>query len=187
MPAARTLLGVVLPALAGLLVCGRGHAEDKVIGTRPPEWQVTDWIHSKPLTLKGLAGKVVLVRWWTAPACPYCAATAPSLNAFYDRYHDRGLVVLGFYHHKAPTPLRVADVTRAVERFGFQFPVAIDRHWQTLHRWWLDGRERAWTSVTFLIDRKGIVRSIHPGGQYVKGDRDYAVLKAKIEELLEEE
>ena len=40
--------------------------------------------------------------------------------------------------------------------------------------------------VTFLVDRQGIVRFIHPGGQYVKGDKGYAAIKAKIEELLDE-
>lgn len=187
MSAAGTLPRFVLAAVAGLLAGPSGHAQDKLIGTRPSPWQVADWINSKPLTLESLAGKVVLVRWWTAPLCPYCAATAPSLNEFYSRYKGRGLVVVGFYHHKAPTPFRVADVKRAVEGFGFQFPVAVDAHWRTLHHWWLDGREHAWTSVSFLIDRKGVVRHVHPGGKYVKGDKDYAALKARIEELLKKE
>ena len=39
---------------------------------------------------------------------------------------------------------------------------------------------------TFLIDRDGIIRYIHPGGQYVKGDNDYTMLKSRIEELLTE-
>lgn len=34
--------------------------------------------------------------------------------------------------------------------------------------------------------RQGVVRHIHPGGQYVKGDADDAALQAKIEELLAE-
>ena len=37
-------------------------------------------------TLDALAGKVVLVRWWTAPTCPYCAATAPALNEFHETF-----------------------------------------------------------------------------------------------------
>jgi len=87
-------------------------------------------------------------------------------------------------HNKSPSPLDPAQVKAFARDFGFQFPVAIDPNWQTLNRWWLDGRERAWTSVSFLIDRQGIIRYVHPGGSYVKGDADYAALKAKIEELL---
>ena len=162
-------------------------AEGAVVGTRPPEWEATDWINSRPLALKGLAGKVVLVRWWTAPGCPFCAATAPALNEFHARYKDRGLVVIGLYHHKADTPLDPARVKRSAERLGFRFPVAIDPKWKTLRRWWLNKGERRWTSVSFLIDRKGVIRHVHPGGQYVKGDKAYQALKAKIEELLKEE
>jgi peroxiredoxin len=161
-------------------------AADKLVGTKPPEWQVTDWINSEPRTLKGLSGKVVLVRWWTGPGCPFCAATAPALNEFHDRYKDQGLVVVGVYHHKSSKPLDVARVRRCVEKFGFEFPVAIDPEWRTLKRWWLDEHPRAWTSVTFLIDRKGVIRHIHPGGAYVKGDRDYQEMEAKIEGLLKE-
>jgi hypothetical protein len=40
--------------------------------------------------------------------------------------------------------------------------------------------------VSFLLDREGRIRHIHPGGQYVKGDADYDAMKRKIEELLAE-
>ena len=60
------------------------------------------------------------------------------------------------------------------------------KDWRTLNNWWLDRGEGDWTSVSFLLDRKGVIRHIHPGGQYVKGDRDYEALKKKIEELLKE-
>ena len=67
------------------------------------------------------------------------------------------------------------------------FPVAIDRDWITLRKWWLNKNPKArWTSVSFLIDRNGIIRYVHPGGQYVKGDDDYIALKSKIEKLLTE-
>jgi peroxiredoxin len=174
-------------ALGWLLFPSAAHAgEGKLIGTKPPEWEVTGWLNSEPLKLKDLAGKVVLVRWWTAPGCLYCAATAPALNEFHAKYKDQGLVVIGFYHHKATTPLKASAVKRAVEKFGFRFPVAVDPDWQTLKRWWLTDQERRWTSVSFLIDRKGVIRHIHPGGQYVTGDKAYEALKAKIEELVKE-
>jgi peroxiredoxin len=161
-------------------------AAEKMIGTAPPEWQVTNWMNSPALQLKDLRGKVVLVRWWTAPDCPYCRATAPALNEFYDRYHAKGLEVIGFYHHKSEEPLNVATVRKYAANFGFKFPVAIDPNWQTLHQWWLYGSSRNFTSVSFLIDRHGIIRHIHPGGEFVKGDKDYANMKAAIEKLLAE-
>jgi peroxiredoxin len=109
----------------------------------------------------------------------------PALNEFHAKYRDKGLVVIGFYHHKARTALQVADVKKAVKKLEFPFPVVVDPKWQTLKSWWLD-KKRGWTSVSFLIDRKGVIRHIHPGGKYVAGDKAYRALKGKIEELLKE-
>ena len=177
-------IGFIIGAM--LMMAGHIDAEDALIGTKPNEWQLTDWINSQPLKLKELEGKVVLVRWWTAPTCPYCAATAPALNEFYHDYHSKGLEVVGVYHHKAPEPLRVDDVKKYATKYGFKFPVAVDPNWQTLQKWWLDKGDKNWTSVTFLIDKHGIIRHIHPGGQYVKGDKEYDAMKASIESLLGE-
>ena len=159
---------------------------EALLGTRALAWDVTDWINSKPLALKDLKGKVVLVRWWTGGGCPFCAATAPALNRFHANYADKGLVVIGFYHHKAQGPLDLASVKKATKSFGFQFPVAVDPNWRTLKKWWLGGKRRQWTSVSFLIDRRGMIRHIHPGGQYAPGSKAYEDMKAKIEELVKE-
>ena len=94
--------------------------------------------------------------------------------------------MIGFYHHKSPEPLEVGAVKEHVRQLGFEFPIAIDPEWRTLKQWWLSGDARRWTSVSFLLDRHGVVRHIHPGGEYVKGDKDYQLLRAKIEELLAE-
>ena len=180
-----TAARIFLVAVCCLASC-LAWAGEKLIETRPPEWQVEHWLNSEPLKLADLKGRIVLVRWWTAPDCPYCKATAPALNEFYRQYHPRGLQVIGFYHHKSDEPLRVEDVKKSAQKFDFKFPVAIDTDWRTLKLWWLDTGDRDFTSVSFLIDRKGVIRHIHPGGQYVKGDRAYAEMKAKIEELLAE-
>jgi peroxiredoxin len=169
-----------------LLATTLTHADDKLLGSKAADWHLTDWINSKPLTLKGQRGKVLLVRWWTGDGCPFCAATAPALKEFHGKYASRGLVVIGIYHHKARGPLKTEKVKQSVKGFGFQFPVAIDPEWRTLKRWWLKGSDRKWTSVSFLIDRKGVIRHIHPGGSYRKGDKAYQAMQNKIEELLKE-
>jgi peroxiredoxin len=181
-----TVAVLLLPAWAWAAVVTHA-GDDKLIGTQARGWDLTDWINSKPLTLKDQRGKVVLVRWWTGDGCPFCAATAPALKAFHARYSSQGLLVVGVYHHKGRGPLKPEAVKQCVQDFGFPFPVAVDPEWRTLKRWWLTGSERQWTSVTFLIDRKGVIRHIHPGGSYVKGDKAYQTMQAKIEELLKEE
>ena len=157
----------------------------ELIGKPAPGWALERWFNSPPLALADLRGKVVLVRWFMSPECPLCSATAPALNQLDDRYRDRGLVVLGFYHHKRPEPLDPEAVRGYLEHFEFRFPVAIDPDWTTLRRWWLD-RERSFTSVSFLLDKKGVVRFIHPGGKYAPGSADMAEIQRAIEALLAE-
>ena len=152
----------------------------ELLGPQPPEWSFTDWQGSPPLTLDSLRGKVVLIRWWTAPGCPYCAASADALNTFAAKYRDRGFVVIGAYHHKADTPLTTAHVAEQAKHLGFDFPAAIDHDWLTLQRWWLDKTERGWTSVTFLLGRDGAIRHIHGGGAYFEGEGGYAALEKAI-------
>jgi len=155
-----------------------------LIGSKAKPWQVANWFNSSTLELKDLKGKVICIRWWTAPNCPFCLNSAKALNDFYEQYHEQGLEVIGFYHHKSQKPLDKNEINQYAVNLGFQFPIAIDYEWRTLKKWWLNHEKKAWTSVTFLIDRKGIIRHIHPGGQYIKGDQDYREMKEAIETLL---
>jgi peroxiredoxin len=174
-----------LPVLimAASLATGAGEGSD-LVGKPAPEWNVGDWIGSPPLTLASLRGKVVLVRWFTSTDCPYCTATAPALNQLHHDFGARGLVVVGMYHHKRPEPLDVAKVRGWARDYGFEFPVAVDRDWRTLRRWWLDGHQRDFTSVSFLIDQRGVIRYVHPGGALALGSPEYASVRRTIEQLL---
>lgn len=160
---------------------GEGRA---LIGKPAPPWFASEWLGSPPLDLADLRGKVVLVRWFMSSDCPYCTASAPALNQLHRDFKDRGLVVVGMYHHKNPEPLDPKQVSGWARDFGFQFPIAIDRDWRTLRRWWLDGHDRPFTSVTFLIDQKGMIRRIHPGGTMALGTRDFRLMRSTIGELL---
>jgi peroxiredoxin len=159
---------------------------DELLGTKAHAWTVDHWINSPPLTLADLRGRVVLVRWFMSTECPLCSATAPSLRAFDAQYRARGLSVIGMYHHKDPEPLDPANVEKYVKTYGYTFPVAIDTDWRTLKDWWLDGHDRHFTSVSFLIDKQGTVRFIHPGGKYEPGSEGEKELRAQIERLLAE-
>jgi thiol-disulfide isomerase/thioredoxin len=178
---------ILLVALVSVMATAPAHADDggqKLIGTLPPEWKVNGWLNSPPLKLADLKGRVALIRWWTAPGCPYCSATAPALKEFHEQYRE--LVVVGLYHHKSDQPLTPEHVSKQAERLGFKFPVAVDPEWHTLNKWWLNTGDRDFTSVSFLLDKAGRIQHIHPGGEYPKDSDDYRVMKAKIEALLKE-
>lgn len=155
----------------------------ELIGKPARAWSFTRWLDA-PLTLEGLRGKVVLVRWFS-PECHYCQNTLPSLEKLRKRYASQGLVVVCAFH---PKPVReVSDkfVRDSARKLGFSGPVAVDEDWSTLNRWWLMNHpDRNWTSVSFLIDRQGIVRWGQGGGEYhPSSDPGHAACAARYADL----
>lgn len=155
---------VFLLGFAGFAVPAPGALPDDPRGAKAPDWKVDDWLNSPPLRLAELRGKALIVRWWTGPDCPMCASSLPVLEGWWRELRGRGLVVIGFYHHKSTVPLAAGHVAGQVGRFGVTFPVATDPGWQTLREWWLDAARRDFTSVTFLIGRDGRILQVHEGG-----------------------
>lgn len=152
-----------------------------LIGTRASEWTPVEWLNTEPLRLADLRGQVVLVRWFTQPICEDCVASAPALREFHERYRDLGLAVVGMYHHSDDT---LEEVRKIVGGYGYRFPIGIDRGAKTRRLWCLGRHDYGYTSATFLLDRHGAIRYIHPGGRYVKGDADFQMLEAQIEQWL---
>ena len=157
-------------------------------------WSFDRWVDGGPLALDSLRGKVVLLRWFNT-GCRYCANTLPGLEALRTRYAAQGLVVVGAFHPKPMHAVSDAQVRRAARELGFHGPVAVDERWTTLRRWWLDGHpDRNWTSVSFLIDRDGVVRWAQGGGEYhpsrdprhARCDASYAELERTIRRLLDD-
>jgi thiol-disulfide isomerase/thioredoxin len=163
-------------------------------------WVQHPWADARaPIDLAALRGSVVLVRFWT-DTCPYCRATAPALVELDRDFRERGLVVLGLYHPKPrPTADAVIDlaamtarVERVADEYGFRFPIGLDLRWRTIDAWWLHTGDREATSATFVIDREGVIRGVHPGPEFHPGGpadhascrTDYAELRALIDALL---
>ncbi len=136
-------------------------------------------------------GHVALVRWWT-DGCPYCERSLPALEALRARHAERGLIGVAVYHPKPPRAVldeEVAAAARALGRHGF---VLVDEDWSSLRAAWLDATERAATSVTFLLDREGRVRFVHPGAELHPSDdadhahcaADFRALESAVDALL---
>ena len=165
----------------------------ELIGRRAPAWSFERWIGSRPLAVQDLRGKVVLVRWWTE-GCDYCAATLPALESLRKRYGANGLVVIGAFHPKPPREVDDRDVAAAARRLGFNGPIAVDERWTTLERYWLSGHQREFTSVSFLIDRAGLIRWVQRGGEFhpsadpahARCDAEYHGLEQAIAKTLAE-
>jgi thiol-disulfide isomerase/thioredoxin len=160
----------------------------ELIGTPAPDWSFTRWVRGGPYTLADLRGRVVLIRFWNEN-CHFCAATLPALETLQKQHADDGLLVIGVFHPKPPHAVSNAHVLAVAKEIGFSGPIALDRDWKTLGCYWLDGHpDRNWTSVSFLIDRDGLLRWVHGGGEYhpstdprhARCDAEYRGLEAAV-------
>ncbi len=164
------------------------------VGVTAPEFKLQKWINSTPLEVGDLRNKVVLVRWWT-DMCDLCAATAPALRKLQEKYGSQGFQVIGVFHPKPSGDWDLDRVKRAASKYEFTFPIALDGDWSALKRWWLDGAQRDYTSVSFILDKHGVIRYVHPGGEFHESngspahqmcERDFKAIERTVAQLLAE-
>ncbi|MFQ5499917.1 MAG: TlpA family protein disulfide reductase [Candidatus Zixiibacteriota bacterium] len=140
-----------------------------------------------------LADRVTFVRWWT-DTCPYCAASLPAIESLRERFADTDVRAIAVYHPKPPHTVSDDIILKAARARGYSGPVAVDSDWSVLEREYLDGHSRQATSVSFLLDREGVVRYVHPGPEFQPSDAadkrqenaDYNDIAAAIQMLLQE-
>ena len=165
-----------------------------LIGQPAKPWHASEWDGAAPSSVADARGRVLVVRFWT-DTCPYCRKSLPALQQLADEFGDRPVSFVGMYHSKPRDTERPWSAAVATARsWGVTLPLAYDRKWQTLDRWWLDGRARVATSVTFVIDPRGRITHVHPGPVFFPSDdpahaeqnRDFVALRAAIEAALTE-
>jgi len=128
-------------------------------------------LHSKPLTMSRLRGKVVLVDFWTY-SCINCLRTLPHLEAWDARYRKAGLVIVGVHTPEFAFEHVVSNVREASRKLGVRYPVAIDDDYKT----WDAYQNDAWPAE-YLIDKRGHVREINKGeGRYDETERSIQTL-----------
>lgn len=125
-----------------------------------------------------LKGKVAVVRWWTS-GCALCEASAPALREL-----AKKVPVVAVFHPKPKRDVEPAAAREAAKALGLPGTVGVDRDWKVLGRW-KAGKPYAFTSLTFLVDRRGAVRYVHPGGEITEAEG--VELGRRIDALLVEE
>jgi cytochrome c biogenesis protein CcdA/thiol-disulfide isomerase/thioredoxin len=126
----------------------------------------TAWLNSPSLTREALRGKVVLIDFWTY-SCINCLRSLPYVKAWYEKYKDHGLVIIGVHAPEFAFEKDLSNVRRAVADLGVQYPVAIDNQyaiWQALHnQYW---------PAHYFIDASGEIRWHHFGeGEYDQSEQ----------------
>jgi cytochrome c biogenesis protein CcdA/thiol-disulfide isomerase/thioredoxin len=145
-------------------------------GPAPNFTGITTWLNTpggKPLSLKQLRGKVVLVDFWTY-SCINCQRSLPHVEAWYQEYAKDGLVVVGVHTPEFAFEHVVSNVRAQAAALGVRYPVAIDNNYAT----WNAYSNQYWPA-DYLIDAQGNVRSVH------FGEGGYSTMGALIRQLLQ--
>lgn len=125
------------------------------------------FINTSGIALADLIGKkVVLIDFWTY-SCINCQRTTPYLNAWYEKYKDQGLEIIGIHTPEFEFEKKIDNVREAVSQFGIKFPVVLDNDFST----WTSYGNRYWPRK-YLIDIHGHVVYDHIGeGAYEETER----------------
>jgi cytochrome c biogenesis protein CcdA/thiol-disulfide isomerase/thioredoxin len=155
----------------------QGGGKLPVLGTAPEFTDNQQWFNTpgdRPLTMRGLRGRVVLVDFWTY-TCINCIRTLPEVTAWDRRYRDEGLTVVGVHTPEFPFEREAGNVADAIAQNHIEYPVAQDNEYGT----WNAYGNQYWPAK-YLIDAQGRVRYVH------FGEGEYGETEAAIRELLAE-
>jgi cytochrome c biogenesis protein CcdA/thiol-disulfide isomerase/thioredoxin len=145
-----------------------------VEGELPSLSGATQWLNSPPLTPEALRGKVVVVDFWTY-SCINCLRAIPYVRAWYEKYKDQGLVVIGVHTPEFAFEKKVDNVKKTVADLKIDFPVAIDNDYAI----WRAFRNMYWPA-DYFIDGHGRIRD------HSFGEGEYQGSEHTIQLLLEE-
>lgn len=148
------LLLVVLSLVLTAWSCSR--KDDKAVEKAEvkgpaPQFALSD-LKGEQVKLGQHMGKVVLVEFFTTWCAP-CQLAAPELQSLYEKYKDKGLVVLGVTIEGK----QEEALNSFIKQHSLTYPILID-----------DGATSRQYEVfsiptSYLIDRKGIITSKHMG------------------------
>jgi thiol-disulfide isomerase/thioredoxin len=149
-------------------------AGDEASGPLRTLFEAQQWLNTKPLRAEDIRGKVVLVNFWTY-SCINCLRILPHVRAWAQKYHSRGLAVIGVHTPEFAFEKDVGNVSKALVSLGVSYPVAIDNDF----RIWRAFDNVAWPALYFIgVD--GRVR------RHVFGEGEYDQSEQLIQQLLSE-
>jgi peroxiredoxin len=136
---------------------GEAQSDDEImqkqfVGQPAPAFMALESVQgSLTPSLSALRGKVLVLEFW-APWCAVCRFLVPTLNDWHARYTAQGTEVIGI------TMDPVESASHAASQLAMEYPVLSDPTGKTTTAY----RASALPTV-FVIDKKGVVRSVTVG------------------------
>ncbi len=132
---------------------GGGGGQPLRVGEVPPDFTLKD-LNGKTWTVSELKGKPVVLNFW-ATWCAPCKFEMPALESVYQKYKDKGLVVLAV---DIKTDNGEAAVRKYQQELGMSFPIVMDSTGETENNY----RVRAYPT-SFFIGKDGKLREVKRG------------------------
>ena len=148
------------------------------LGAKQPYVEIVNpsgFVNTEGITIKELVGKKVILVDFLTYSCINCQRTFPYLNAWYEKYKDQGLEIVGIHTPEFAFEKDINNVREAMKRFGITHPIVLDNKYATWRAW----GNQYWPRK-YLIDIHGNVVYDHIG------EGAYEETEKKIRELLEE-
>ncbi len=160
----RVSLGLLAVVLAGILLIqgctpssqsitsdGQEAAAGVNVGESAPDFTLVD-LEGNQVSLSDFRGKTVFINFW-ATWCPPCRAEMPEIEAVYQEYKDKGVVVIGV------DILEPEDVVRQfVEQGGYSWTFVLDTSGEVAANYRVTA-----IPTSFFIDREGIIQVVNIG------------------------
>src|ERR671910_586305 len=181
----RELLGATLHGASGISLEGISEREGASLGLTSEEDArptgvltafdtPSEWLNSPPLTASRLRDRVVLVQFWTY-TCINWFRTLPYVRAWYERYGQDGLTVVGVHTPEFGFESDVDNVRRAAKDLDVAYPIVIDSDYAI----WTAFENHYWPALYF-VGANGHLRGHH------FGEEDYERSERTIQRLLTE-
>ena len=146
-----------------------------------PEFVTAEhWLNSRPLTLKELRGKVVLVHFY-AFQCHNCHANFEIYRRWHDQWHEKGVVVVGIQTPETTQERDPAAVKSAAAERKLEFPIMVDVASKNWDAW----GNTMWPTV-YVVDKNGYLRQWWQGELNWKGATGDKTIEQVVEQLLAE-
>lgn len=133
------------------------------------------FINTSAFKLSNIVGKkVVLIDFWTY-SCINCQRTIPYLHAWYQKYKDLGLEIVGVHTPEFDFEKDYSNVSKATAQLGIKYPVVMDSAMGT----WNAYQNQYWPRE-YLVDIDGFI--VHDK----IGEGDYDDTERSIQKALQE-
>ena len=155
-------MAALLALIAGPSLAFAGGATLKV-GDPAPKLQTGKWVQGEPVR-EFEKGKAYIVEFW-ATWCGPCRASIPHLNETYQKYKDKGLVVIGQNCWEHDESLVAPFVKKMGDKMTYR--VALDDKEGSekgkMAETWMEAAGRNGIPSAFLVDKQGVIAWIgHP-------------------------